>query len=133
MQRHRSTAQLLAKILLQSPPVPRPLTITIKQSSLLSPSPRLSSPLSLYICSQVIPAPWVKGQHCGVCGNFDGNTKNEMQDKVIIFFLHHDKATNSDSIEVFDRPTFDILPDWCYGACRHALKGLVPTVVSSRK
>ena len=32
---------------------------------------------------QVIPAPWVKGQHCGVCGNFDGNTKNEMQDKVL--------------------------------------------------
>ena len=31
---------------------------------------------------QVIPAPWVKGQHCGVCGNFDGNTKNEMLDKV---------------------------------------------------
>ena len=31
---------------------------------------------------QVIPAPWVKGQHCGVCGNFDGNTKNEMVDKV---------------------------------------------------
>merc|ERR1712038_957640 len=30
---------------------------------------------------EVIPAPWVKGQHCGVCGNFDGNTKNEMQDK----------------------------------------------------
>jgi hypothetical protein len=32
---------------------------------------------------QVIPAPWVKGQHCGVCGNFDGNTKNEMLDKVV--------------------------------------------------
>merc|ERR1711879_886064 len=30
---------------------------------------------------EVIPAPWVKGQHCGVCGKFDGNTKNEMQDK----------------------------------------------------
>ena len=33
---------------------------------------------------QVIPAPWVKGQHCGVCGNFDGNTKNEMLDKVLV-------------------------------------------------
>merc|ERR1712083_551630 len=30
---------------------------------------------------EVIPAPWVKGQHCGICGNFDGNTKNEMEDK----------------------------------------------------
>ena len=31
---------------------------------------------------QVIPAPYVKGQHCGVCGNFDGNTKNEFLNKV---------------------------------------------------
>merc|ERR1711890_172203 len=30
---------------------------------------------------QVLPAPWVKGQHCGLCGNFDGNTGNELQDK----------------------------------------------------
>eukprot|EP00090_Calanus_glacialis_P016360 TRINITY_DN2561_c0_g1_i1.p1 TRINITY_DN2561_c0_g1~~TRINITY_DN2561_c0_g1_i1.p1 ORF type:complete len:1526 (-),score=363.79 TRINITY_DN2561_c0_g1_i1:68-4645(-) len=32
--------------------------------------------------AQVIPAPYVKGQHCGVCGNFDGNTKNEFLNKV---------------------------------------------------
>ena len=31
---------------------------------------------------QVTPAPYVKGQHCGVCGNFDGNTKNEFLNKV---------------------------------------------------
>ena len=31
---------------------------------------------------QAIPAPYVKGQHCGVCGNFDGNTKNEFLNKV---------------------------------------------------
>ena len=111
---------------------PRPRPLTLKQSSLLSLSPRLSSPLSPHICSQVIPAPWVKGQHCGVCGNFDGNTKNEMQDKVNILF-HLDEAPNSDSIEIFDRPTLDLLPDWSHGACRHALKGLVPTVVPSRK
>ena len=136
MQRHRSTAQLLAKILLQSPPVPRPLTITIKQSSLLSPSPRLSSPLSLYICSQVIPAPWVKGQHCGVCGNFDGNTKNEMQDKVNIFFIFYFSILKKPKIlthEIFNRPIFDLLPDWSHGASGHALQGLVPTVVPSRK
>jgi hypothetical protein len=27
---------------------------------------------------QVIPAPSVKGQHCGVCGNYDNNRKNEL-------------------------------------------------------
>lgn len=27
---------------------------------------------------EVIPAPSVKGQHCGACGNFDGNPKNEL-------------------------------------------------------
>ena len=48
-------------------------------------------------------------------------------------FFHLDKAPNSDSIEIFDRPTFDLLPDRSHGACRHALKGLVPTVVPSRK
>ena len=31
---------------------------------------------------QVIPAPFVKGQHCGICGNFDGNKKNEFLNKV---------------------------------------------------
>jgi len=30
---------------------------------------------------QVLPAPFIKGQHCGVCGNFDGNQKNEFLDK----------------------------------------------------
>ena len=30
---------------------------------------------------QVIPAPYMKGQHCGVCGNFDGNQKNDMLGK----------------------------------------------------
>ena len=30
---------------------------------------------------QVMPAPFVKGQHCGICGNFDGNTKNELLNK----------------------------------------------------
>ena len=30
---------------------------------------------------EVVPAPWVKGQHCGLCGNFDGNSKNEVMDK----------------------------------------------------
>ena len=30
---------------------------------------------------QVLPAPWIKGQHCGVCGNFDGNKRNEFLDK----------------------------------------------------
>ena len=32
--------------------------------------------------AQIIPAPYVKGQHCGVCGNFDGNKKNEFHNKV---------------------------------------------------
>jgi len=32
--------------------------------------------------AQIIPAPYVKGQHCGVCGNFDGNRKNEFLNKV---------------------------------------------------
>ena len=138
-QLQRSTAQLIAKILSQSPPVPA-----------LSPSPS-NNPHYYHhypdyhhnyhhICSQVIPAPWVKGQHCGVCGNFDGNTKNEMQDKVNIFFIFYfsilmmpQTPKPPDSIEIFDRPTFDLLPDWSHGACRHALKGLVPTVVPSRK
>jgi len=31
---------------------------------------------------QVIPAPWVKGQHCGVCGNYDGNKNNDLLNKV---------------------------------------------------
>lgn len=30
---------------------------------------------------QVFPAPNVKGQHCGVCGNFDGNQKNDLVNK----------------------------------------------------
>jgi len=30
---------------------------------------------------EVIPAPSVKGQHCGVCGNYDNNRKNELVGK----------------------------------------------------
>ena len=30
---------------------------------------------------QVMPFPSVKGQHCGVCGDFDGNRKNDLIDK----------------------------------------------------
>ena len=30
---------------------------------------------------QVIPAPFMKNQLCGVCGNFDGNKKNEFLNK----------------------------------------------------
>ena len=30
---------------------------------------------------QIIPAPYIKGQHCGVCGNFDGNKNNEFLNK----------------------------------------------------
>ena len=87
-QSQRSTAQLIAKILSQSPPVPA-------LSSSRSNNPHYYHHRPDYphhyhhICSQVIPAPWVKGQHCGVCGNFDGNTKNEMQDKVNIFFIFY--------------------------------------------
>jgi hypothetical protein len=31
--------------------------------------------------AQVMPFPSVKGQHCGVCGDFDGNRKNDLIDK----------------------------------------------------
>jgi len=30
---------------------------------------------------EVVPAPSVKGQHCGVCGNYDNNRKNELLGK----------------------------------------------------
>ena len=30
---------------------------------------------------QVIPAPFMKNQLCGVCANFDGNKKNEFLNK----------------------------------------------------
>ena len=72
---------------------------------------------------QVIPAPWVKGQHCGICGNFDGNTKNEMEDKVKMMFSK--KITMIDVKDIYDIISH---PDWGRGACRYAVKGLVPTV-----
>ena len=72
---------------------------------------------------QVIPAPWVKGQHCGICGNFDGNTKNEMEDKVKMMFSK--KITMIDVKDIYDIISHS---DGGRGACRYAVKGLVPTV-----
>ena len=72
---------------------------------------------------QVIPAPWVKGQHCGICGNFDGNTKNEMEDKVKMMFSK--KITMIDVKDIYDIISHS---DEGRGACRYAVKGLVPTV-----